>query len=209
MNSVFCTPVFIKTQGAPAKALGSSRGTLSIVESEHRVFMVTAGHVVKGNIRNLAFSPIGRDCQSVQLNQFDWRYISSNENTWSQNKDIDLAVAELSPSEYADIDPARIIPMEPASLYDEPFVAFISGYRNRKHNRGAVSVRGRAIPTSYGLVGDAVRSIIRPPLAEPDPPVHFTFPFDRDTVPYWEQREQCLPSLSMIFLLFPTSFLRH
>lgn len=191
---VFCTPVFVKTPKSPPHMFGSARGTLSIVQSQGRVFMVTAAHVVLDNIENLAFSPIGPGWKSEELNGYDWRYLSQNENTWSPDFDIDLAVAEVSPTESALIDPMRIQPMQPASDYTSPFVALVSGYLNKKHDRRAIEKRGRAKPTSYAVVSNGIQSVIRPPLAKPDPPIHVNFPFDRSDVPYWEQRDRVLNS---------------
>ena len=191
---VFCTPIFVKTPRSPPRTFGSARGTLSIVQSQGRVFMVTAAHVVQDNIGNLAFSPIGPGWRSMELNGYDWRYLNQNENTWAPDIDIDLAVAELSPTESALIDPMRIQPMLPASDYANPFVALISGYLNKKHDRRAIEIRARAKPTSYAVVSNGIQPVIRPPRAKPDPPIHVTFPFNRGDVPYWEQRDRVVNS---------------
>jgi len=185
-QGALCTPVFIKTRFARDNEFGNSGGTLSLVGQEGRVFAVTAEHVIADTSSDLLYSPVLPGWHQRKLIDLDWGMARIPDDSSLPKAEIDLAYAELSKSQIAEIEPKRILPLWPATDIENPFIAVMSGYLNKKHSRTAIKQRGRARPNSYALVSEGIKQTIRPPRSEPDTPVHITFPFDRKNALMWE-----------------------
>lgn len=184
-----CTPIFVKPDGRPSAESGYVDGTLTLVGAEGRVFAVTAEHVIRRNTDKLVYSPILPGWRMKSLRDYDWRSISQTENAWEPYFDIDLVLAELSPSEIYELDPNRIFPVYPSHVLEKPFIAVVRGYLKKKHRRSDIQIKEMATTTSYAIESNGITTTIRPPHLHPDPPTHIKFPFDRKHVQTWRHSE--------------------